>query len=238
MTKRLVIGNWKMNGSLALVDAMKSLPNETDVDVVIVPPAVYLAPMVHASAGEFTVGLQTIGQFSSGAHTGEVAASMASEIGAQWVLVGHSERRDAHGENDEVVAAKAEQGLAAGLSVVVCVGESLAEREAGRAEAFVSQQVRAQATSLRTKGTVAIAYEPIWSIGTGKIPSEQYLNKTFDYLTQYCKKKYSLKPKILYGGSVNENNINVLKNIYNCSGFLIGGASLKYKSFTNLIKNY
>ena len=239
MTKRLVIGNWKMNGSLALVDAMKSLPNETDVDVVIVPPAVYLAPMVHASAGEFTVGLQTIGQFSSGAHTGEVAASMASEIGAQWVLVGHSERRDAHSENDEVVAAKAEQGLAAGLSVVVCVGESLAEREAGRAEAFVSQQVRAQATSLRSTGTVAIAYEPIWAIGTGISASPEQavaMHRVIRQTLADVAPEHAEGIRILYGGSVNAENAEQLFVHPEIDGVLVGGASLDKAQFAAIIR--
>jgi len=240
MTKRLVIANWKMNGDLALVNqTIESLRVEPSVDVVVVPPAVYLAALSATSSGAFSTGLQNVSQFSAGAHTGEVAASMAAEIGASWVLVGHSERRSAHGESDEVVAAKSEQSLDAGLSVVICVGESLAEREAGNAESFVRKQVQAQASCLRQLGTVAIAYEPVWAIGSGISASSDQavaMHKVIRRTVNEIAPRRADAVRILYGGSVNAENAAELFEHSEIDGVLVGGASLDKAQFAAIIR--
>ena len=145
MTKRLVIANWKMNGSLAFADEMVAeFAVQSNVDVIVVPPSVFVSWLIESAEGSFEVGLQDVSQFDNGAHTGDVSASMAAELGATAVIVGHSERRDEHGESDAVIAAKALKALAAGLMPVICVGESLAERESHQAEARVRAQIEAQ----------------------------------------------------------------------------------------------
>ena len=240
MTKRLVIANWKMNGNLALVEqTVEFLQLEPNVDVVVVPPAVSLAAFAGASSAAFSTGLQNISQFASGAHTGEVAAAMAVELGASWVLVGHSERRNAHAEDDALVSAKGEQALNAGLSVVICVGESLGEREAGNAESFVSEQVRAQAACLQQPGTVAIAYEPIWAIGSGMSASPEQAVAMHKVIRQTVKEVAPAQAdtvRILYGGSVNAESAADLFEHAEIEGVLVGGASLDNRQFAAIIR--
>ena len=240
MAKRLVIANWKMNGDLALVkQTIESLRVEPNVDVVVVPPAIYVAALSDASSEAFSTGLQNVSQFAAGAHTGEVSASMALEVGASWVLVGHSERRAEHGESDAVVSAKGEQALSAGLSVVICVGESLEEREAGNAESFVSDQVRAQATCLRQPGIVAIAYEPIWAIGSGISASSEQAVAMHKVIRQTVSEVAPVQAdaiRILYGGSVNADNAAGWFEHPEIEGVLVGGASLDKAQFAAIIR--
>ncbi|MEL0047274.1 MAG: triose-phosphate isomerase [Gammaproteobacteria bacterium] len=240
MAKRLVIANWKMNGDLTLVnETIESLQAEPNVDVVVVPPVVYLAALSNAPSAAFLTGLQNVSQFASGAHTGEVAAAMGAEVGATWALVGHSERRAEHGEGDDMVSAKGEQALRAGLSVVICVGESLAVREAGKAEAFVSEQVRAQAACLSGSGTVAIAYEPIWAIGSGVSASSEQavaMHKVIRQTVRDVAPEQADAVRILYGGSVNSENAADLFAHPEVEGVLVGGASLDKAQFAAIIR--
>jgi triosephosphate isomerase len=240
MAKRLVIANWKMNGDLALVrQAIESLRAEANVDVVVVPPAIYVAALSDASSAAFSTGLQNVSQFAAGAHTGDVSASMALDVGASWVLVGHSERRAEHGESDGMVLAKGEQALSAGLSVVICVGESLEEREAGNAESFVRSQVRAQAACLRQAGAIAIAYEPIWAIGSGiSASSEQAvaMHKVIRETVREVAPAQADEVRILYGGSVNAENAAGLFEHPEIEGVLVGGASLDKAQFAAIIR--
>jgi len=240
MAKRLVIANWKMNGDLALVkQTIESLRVEPNVDIVVVPPAIYVAALSDASSVAFSTGLQNVSQFAAGAHTGEVSASMALEVGASWVLVGHSERRAEHGESDAVVSAKGEQALSAGLSVVICVGESREEREAGNAESCVSDQVRAQAACLRQPGTVAIAYEPIWAIGSGISASSEQAVAMHKVIRQTVSEVAPVQAdaiRILYGGSVNADNAAGLFEHPEIEGVLVGGASLDKAQFAAIIR--
>ena len=169
MAKRLVIANWKMNGSLALADEMVAgFAAQSNVDVIVVPPAVFVSRLIERAQGSFEVGLQDVSQFDNGAHTGDVSASMAADLGATAAIVGHSERRDEHGESDAVIAAKAFKALAAGLMPVICVGESLAERESHQAEARVRAQIEAQIDCV---GSAGISRLFLWAIGTGKSAS-------------------------------------------------------------------
>ena len=172
MAKRLVIANWKMNGSLALADEMVAgFAAQSNVDVIVVPPAVFVSRLIERAQGSFEVGLQDVSQFDNGAHTGDVSASMAADLGATAAIVGHSERRDEHGESDAVIAAKALKALAAGLMPVICVGESLAEEKATKRRRECGLRLRHKSIVLALSGDIAIAYEPLWAIGTGKSAS-------------------------------------------------------------------
>ena len=240
MRKRLVIANWKMNGSLALVDEMVAgFSAASHVDVIVAPPSVYVFHLTEVAAGSFGVGLQDVSQFESGAHTGDLSAAMMAELGATAVLVGHSERRSEHGETDATVAAKGLRVLAAGMMPVICVGESLAERESGQAEAKVRAQIEAQADCLRVGGEVAIAYEPVWAIGTGKSASALEavaMHREIRRVLQEVTAEYAQGIRILYGGSVNGENAAELFSHDEIEGVLVGGASLDTEQFAAIIR--
>ena len=240
MRKRLVIANWKMNGSLALVDeVVAGFSAASHVDVIVAPPSVYVFHLTEVAAGSFGVGLQDVSQFESGAHTGDLSAAMMAELGATAVLVGHSERRSEHGETDATVAAKGLRVLAAGMMPVICVGESLAERESGQAEAKVRAQIEAQADCLRFGGEIAIAYEPIWAIGTGKSASALEavaMHREMRRVLQEVTAEYADGIRILYGGSVNGENAAELFSHDEIEGVLVGGASLDTEQFAAIIR--
>ncbi|NCF75604.1 MAG: triose-phosphate isomerase [Proteobacteria bacterium] len=240
MRKRLVIANWKMNGSLALVDEMVAgFSAASHVDVIVAPPSVYVFHLTEVAAGSFGVGLQDVSQFESGAHTGDLSAAMMAELGATAVLVGHSERRSEHGETDATVAAKGLRVLAAGMMPVICVGESLAERESGQAEAKVRAQIEAQADCLRFGGEIAIAYEPVWAIGTGKSASALEavaMHREIRRVLQEVTAEYAQGIRILYGGSVNGENAAELFSHDEIEGVLVGGASLDTEQFAAIIR--
>ena len=240
MRKRLVIANWKMNGSLALVDeVVAGFSAASHVDVIVVPPSGYVSRLAEGAAGSFGVGLQDVSQFESGAHTGDLSAAMMAELGATAVLVGHSERRGEHGESDATVAAKGLRVLAAGMMPVICVGESLAERESGQAEAKVRAQIEAQADCLRFGGEIAIAYEPIWAIGTGKSASALEavaMHREIRRVLQEVTAEYAQGIRILYGGSVNGENAAELFSHDEIEGVLVGGASLDTEQSAAIIR--
>jgi triosephosphate isomerase len=240
MRKRLVMANWKMNGSLALVDEMVAgFSAASHVDVIVAPPSVYVFHLTEVAAGSFGVGLQDVSQFESGAHTGDLSAAMMAELGATAVLVGHSERRSEHGETDATVAAKGLRVLAAGMMPVICVGESLAERESGQAEAKVRAQIEAQADCLRFGGEIAIAYEPVWAIGTGKSASALEavaMHREIRRVLQEVTAEYAQGIRILYGGSVNGENAAELFSHDEIEGVLVGGASLDTEQFAAIIR--
>ncbi len=240
MTQRLVIANWKMNGDLAFVEALaSSLPSLANVQTVIAPPAVYALRLAELAQEVFKVGLQDVSGHESGAHTGEVSAAMARDLGASVVLVGHSERRSEHAEDDAAVAAKCEQITAAGLMPVICVGETLAERESGKAIDRVRAQVMAQKQCLRHAKEVAIAYEPIWAIGTGKsatateaVQMHQAIRGALEEVAPLAAPEI----RILYGGSVNAENAPELFAYSDIQGVLVGGASLDTEQFAAIIR--
>ena len=240
MTNRLVIANWKMNGDLAFAKAFAaSLPPTSNVQTVVVPPAVYAHRLVELLEGTHEVGLQNVGRYESGAHTGEISAEMARDVGATVVLVGHSERRAGHSEDDAAVAAKCEQILSAGLMPVICVGETLAEREAGNAVDRVRQQVIAQEDCLRQARRVAIAYEPIWAIGTGKSATAAeavHMHEAIRGALEEIVPEVAVAVRILYGGSVNASNAQKLFAYPEIQGVLVGGASLDTEQFAAIIR--
>ena len=237
-----VIGNWKMNGTLAsnadLLEAVRGKP-ATSVKVAVCVPFPYLNQAQRALGGsDVQFGAQDVCEHGAGAYTGQVSGSMLREFGATVVLVGHSERRQFYGETSKLVAAKASAALAAGLIPVVCVGETLAQREAGLAEATVAAQL-APCTSLlgASPASMVVAYEPVWAIGTGKTasPAEAQAMHAFIRAQLLAITLSSARISVLYGGSVKASNAKELFSQPDIDGGLIGGASLAAADFLAII---
>jgi len=236
--RKLVVGNWKMNGSVAanaaLLDALKAA-SLGSAEVSVCVPAPYLRD-VEASLAKTAIawGGQDCSAHASGAYTGEVSAAMLAELGCRHVIVGHSERRAMHGESDELVAAKAAAALASGLVPIVCIGETLAEREAAATERVVARQLGAVVDVLgaRIDGAV-IAYEPVWAIGTGKTATPAEAQAVHAFLRALLAERGAKGAaiRILYGGSVKADNATQLFVEPDIDGGLIGGASLKAADF-------
>jgi triosephosphate isomerase len=247
MRRKIVAGNWKMNGSKdlaqALVSDVRSQAASLDngVEVVIIPPAIYV-PDVVASAGEtLSVGVQNVGQYASGAYTGEISADMALDQGCQYALVGHSERRQLFAETDAAVAEKVSRILSSGLQAMVCVGETLEEREAGHAETVVASQVKAGLATVASDqwSRVVVAYEPVWAIGTGKTATAQDAQAMHASIRQVLSGMGAPANEIslLYGGSVKADNAAALFAEPDIDGGLIGGASLKADDFVSICRS-
>ena len=238
--KKLVAGNWKMHGTgadLAEVTSISMAAETAACDVALCLPATLIERGVRAAPG-FTVGGQDCHAADKGAHTGDISAAMLKDAGATLTIVGHSERREAHGESDADVRAKAEAALAAGLSVILCIGESLEIREAGQAVVVVSAQVDASLPKAASGENLAIAYEPIWAIGTGKIPSMDDIAEMHGALRQRLVAAYGdagNQVRILYGGSVKGSNAAEIFAAPDVNGALVGGASLKAADFLPII---
>ena len=244
MNKKLIAGNWKMNGSLAdneaLVRALVAgLATAGGCDAAVAVPAPYLAQvqaLVQGSA--LALAAQDVSQHASGAFTGEVSAAMLREFGVRYVLVGHSERRQFHSETDADVAAKAQRALASGITPIVCVGETLAEREAGQTEAVVKRQL---AAVIHLNGhcisEVVVAYEPVWAIGTGKTASPEQAQQVHAVLRAQLAAASDKAPSIrlLYGSSMNAANAAQLLAQPDIDGGLVGGASLKAADFQAIL---
>ena len=241
--RKLVVGNWKMNGSRAgnasLLDALKALvPNAAQVAVCV--PAPYLGEVAAALRGSAIAwGAQDCSSHASGAFTGEISAAMLAEFDCRYVIVGHSERRALHGEGDHLVAEKAARALASGVTPIVCVGETLAEREAGQTEAVVVRQLGAAIDLLGDAiAQAVVAYEPVWAIGTGKTASpaeaEAVHARLRAELTAASAQAGNIS--ILYGGSVKPDNAASLFAQANIDGGLIGGASLNAEQFAAICR--
>lgn len=238
MRKPLIAGNWKMNGSAELIETFGRAFAETDlassVDVVIHPPFPYLDAARRAFADTFVgLGAQTLNPLHSGARTGEVSGQMLSEFGVEYVLVGHSERRQLYHESDEQVYERVIAALGAGLKPILCVGETLEERDAGRSEDVVLRQVGYVMARLEPgqRQQMTIAYEPVWAIGTGLTASPQDAQDTHAGIRKLISEKASAEVaeaiRIQYGGSANAKNAPELSACPDVDGFLVGGASLK-----------
>ncbi|MBW0147477.1 triose-phosphate isomerase [Marinobacter arenosus] len=247
MRRKIVAGNWKMNGSkdLAknLVGHIQAEVGSLDngVEVVIIPPAIYVRDVAEQSGSELAVGVQNVGQWQSGAYTGEISAEMAKDQGCHYALVGHSERRQLFGESDDVVAAKVERLTSCGLTAVVCVGETLEERESGRAEAVVASQVKKGLANVAADqwGRIVVAYEPVWAIGTGKTATAedaQAMHASIrGVLAEIGAPAESIS--LLYGGSVKADNAAALFAEPDIDGGLIGGASLVAEDFVSICRS-
>jgi triosephosphate isomerase len=237
MRRRLVAGNWKMHGNRAsnsaLLNAILSgLPQSKDVECAVCVPFPYLGETAARLSGTaLALGAQNVSEHVQGAYTGEVAAAMLEETGCKYVLVGHSERRQLFGETDESVAAKFAAAAKQGLTPILCVGETLAEREAGRTEEVVARQLGAVKFAESASAPV-LAYEPVWAIGTGKTATPEQAQAVHRHLRNLV----SPETRILYGGSVKADNAAALFAQEDVDGGLIGGASLVAKDFLEIVR--
>lgn len=245
MRRRIVAGNWKLHGDRAfartLLDALAAVPPPPGVERIVLPPLPYLAELAQAYAGPgLAFGAQDVGEHARGAYTGEVAAAMLAEVGARCVLVGHSERRQYHGEDSAQVARKFLAARAAGLVPVLCVGETLQEREAGATEARLREQLEpvfALGGAQALDGAV-IAYEPVWAIGTGRTASPEQAQEVHAFLRgEVARRDATIASSLplLYGGSVKPDNAARLFRQPDVDGGLIGGASLVAEDFLAIV---
>jgi triosephosphate isomerase (TIM) len=243
MKKKLIAGNWKMNGSLAANDAlvkeMLAGLKSPSCQVALCAPSIYLSQLQLLLAGSaIDLGAQDMSQRDSGAFTGEISGSMLKEFGVRYCIVGHSERRQYHGETDAVVAAKVQRALACGITPIVCIGESLSEREAGKTEEVVKRQL---AAVIHANGhcisEIVVAYEPVWAIGTGKTATTEQAQQVHGVLRSQLKaaSDHADRIQILYGGSMNAANAAQLLAQPDIDGGLVGGASLKSADFLSII---
>ncbi len=237
-----IVGNWKMNGSRAMLAEARAIDRGAarapGVKVSIAPPFTLIQAMAEAAQG-IAVGGQDCRAEAAGAFTGDISAPMLVDAGASFVIVGHSERRTLHGESDADVRAKAAAALAAGLEVIVCVGETEAQRDAGDAELVVGDQVdRSMPVSADAVAAVSVAYEPVWAIGTGRVPSIADVAAMHAAIRSRLVGRYGdagANVAILYGGSVNPGNAAELLAVADVGGALVGGASLSAESFLAIV---
>ena len=243
MRRLLVAGNWKMNASKVMLNELlasivENAPQQTDV--VVFPPAPYLMEASDKLQGSAVkLGGQNINPNDSGAYTGEISASMMIDCGCEAVLVGHSERRTLYAETDADVLAKTEAALNAGLIPYVCIGETLAEREANQTEAVIEQQINAVLNGLNVQqlAKCVFAYEPVWAIGTGKTASPEQAQQVHAFIRGLLAakdEKLALNSHVLYGGSVKADNAKELFAQQDIDGGLVGGASLKAEEFLGI----
>jgi triosephosphate isomerase len=247
--KLIVAGNWKMNKTVAeatdLVRSLKiELANIKEVDIVICPPFTALAEVSRAVLdSNIRLGAQNMSEHSVGAHTGEIAATMLKEFSVRYVILGHSERRQYQQESNALVARKALAAHAASLKPIVCIGETLAEREGNRTEAVLAEQVKGSLAGL-SKDQLAetiLAYEPVWAIGTGKTASTEQAQQAHAFIRSQVAKMFdetvARRVRIQYGGSVKPSNARELMSQPDVDGALVGGASLEPRSFADIVKN-
>ncbi|KQZ77761.1 triosephosphate isomerase [Rhodanobacter sp. Root561] len=244
MRKKFVAGNWKMHGSRSMAKALVAdiaadMPG--DIDVAVFPPFPYVAELATQQADSgLRVGAQDVSAHEGhGAYTGEVSAAMLADIGARWVLVGHSERRQYHHESDELVAQKFAAARAGGLTPILCVGETLEQREAGETEAVIARQLHAvlALNGVASFDTAVIAYEPVWAIGTGRTASPEQAQQVHAFIRSQLEKEdvmIARLTRLLYGGSVKAANAAELFAQADVDGGLIGGASLTASDFLGI----
>nr|APA16886.1 triosephosphate isomerase [Monochamus alternatus] len=236
MARKFVVGgNWKMNGNKEqigqILNFLKEGPLNADTEVVVGVPAIYLEFVKNNAPGNVEVAAQNCYKAEKGAFTGEISPLMLKDIGVNWVILGHSERRQIFGESDELIADKIAFALQNGLKVIACIGETLEEREAGKTEEVVFRQTKAIADKVKDWSNVVIAYEPVWAIGTGKTASPEQAQEVHKALRDYIAS--SISPdvaggiRIQYGGSVTGANCKELGSQPDIDGFLVEGASLK-----------
>ncbi len=244
----LVAGNWKMNGLAAASAEFEALGQGLEaalaakVDVMICPPATLIAVLAKsAAASKVALGGQDCHAKASGAHTGDISAEMLKDAGASAVLAGHSERRTDHGESDAVVKAKAEAAWRAGLTAIICVGETEAERKGGKTLEVVGTQLAGSVPEGATAANTVIAYEPVWAIGTGLTPTAADVAEVHAAIRSALEARFGAEGaamRLLYGGSVKPSNAAELMAVPHVNGALVGGASLKAADFLGIISAY
>lgn len=241
--RKLAAGNWKMNGTAAALDQIEALARaqvDAQPEILICPPATLIERMVRATEGSpVAVGGQDCHWNETGAHTGDVSAAMLHDAGARYVILGHSERRADHGESDETVRKKCEAAWAEDLTAIVCVGETLSEREAANTIDIIKGQLAGSLPEQATGHNLVVAYEPVWAIGTGKVPSTDQIGEVHDQIRTALGKRFGpgvgKSVRLLYGGSVKPDNADEIFAVENVDGALVGGASLKADDFGAII---
>ncbi len=241
--KALVAGNWKMNGLIASsreIDKLNDMitENGANCDVLICPPATLISTL---SGRGIDMGAQDCHMKVSGAHTGDISAAMIRDLGCRYVIVGHSERRADHGETNDIVRAKAGTAQEQGLVAIICVGESDLQREKGETLDVVTDQVKGSIPDNATVENTVIAYEPVWAIGTGKVPTTDDVAEVHCVIRNLLLDRFGDQGemvRIQYGGSVKAANARELMSVANVNGALVGGASLKAEDFYGIIESY
>ena len=243
MRRRLAAGNWKMNGttaSLSELDALIESHLSPSVEILLCPPATLIQAMADRKGQHsLAIGGQDCHPAASGAHTGDISAQQLRDAGAAYVIVGHSERRTNHGETDDLVAAKAKAALDAGLVAVICIGETLAEREAGQTLDVVGRQLDASLPEGATGQNTVTAYEPVWAIGTGLTPTNEQIGEVHEFMRSRLSARFGADGaffRLLYGGSVKASNAAEIFAIRDVDGALVGGASLKATDFSPIVQ--
>lgn len=233
--RKLVAGNWKMNGtraSLSMIEDLAKAHPKPGCDVLICPPATLIVLMAE---GPFPIGAQDCHWNDSGAHTGDISPTQLADAGARAVIVGHSERRADHGETDAIVAAKTAAAWKAGLTAIVCVGETEAQRDSVRTLDVIRIQLEESIPKGATSENLVVAYEPVWAIGTGRTPSLNDIAEVHDFMRNRLAERFGVKIsdgiRLLYGGSVKPDNAEGIFAVSNVDGGLVGGASLKVSDF-------
>lgn len=250
MRKPIIVGNWKMFTNLLqateLVKGLKTAVGKiTETEIGVCPPFVYLVPVKSLVEGShIKLGAQNCHWMNEGAFTGEVSPTMLKDIGCNYVILGHSERRHQMGESDEIINKKLKSALNAGLTVIFCIGELLQEREEGKTEAVLRRQLEQGRDGITPEqvNNIIIAYEPVWAIGTGKTATPEQAQETHSFIRKFIASLFNeavaKNIRIMYGGSVKPENSAQLSAQPDIDGFLVGGASLKADSFTQIILNY
>jgi triosephosphate isomerase len=244
----LVAGNWKMNGFRSAIAELEKIIDGFDatlarrIDLLVCPPATLIAAFAARARGsQVLIGAQDCHPKASGAHTGDLSAEMLKDAGATAVIVGHSERRADHGETNALVRAKAEAARRAGLLAIICVGETRAEREAGKTLAVVAEQLAGSVPDGAGPASVAVAYEPVWAIGTGLTPTPADVAEVHAMIREELARRLGQAAagiRVLYGGSVKPDNAAALLAVANVDGALVGGASLKAGDFLAIAGSY
>lgn len=243
MRRKLAAGNWKMNGLRSALDEVAALsanhPDPT-TEVILCPPATLIRSMAKTCRDNcVTIGAQDCHENQSGAHTGDISAEMLADAGAEYVITGHSERRETYGETDEMVRRKTKAAWAAGLNAIVCLGESQDERAAANTLDIIGGQLAGSLPDAATGENLVVAYEPIWAIGTGLIPTLGDIGEVHDFIRARLERRFGngvgRSVRILYGGSMNPGNVEDILRVPNVDGGLVGGASLKAQDFSKII---
>ena len=244
MRRPIIAGNWKMNNTasqgVALVNAIAPMVTEANCDVVVCVPAINIPAIAEAIKGtNIKLGAENVHFAEKGAYTGEISAAMLLEYGVEYVIIGHSERRQYFGETDETVNKRTLTALNAGLIPIVCIGESLEERETGKTEEVLATQIHEGLKDIEDIKKVVIAYEPVWAIGTGKTATAEQANETIGFIRKTIGEMFcpccADKLRIQYGGSMNAGNCKELMAMAEIDGGLIGGASLKAPDFAAIV---
>ena len=242
-SKKLIVGNWKMNGQLATAKELLTSVGQylqthpASCDIAVCPPFTLLAPLLpFCQQYHIALGAQDCHYEESGAHTGDVSAMMLKEAGCQYVILGHSERRTDHNENCPIIRQKVATAVKSGLNTILCIGETCDEYNAGSTLEVIERQLRDSLPSHISPTQVTIAYEPVWAIGTGKTPTMEEIAKTHQFIYKTTFKAFEKSFRILYGGSAKPHNAKEILAISHVDGLLVGGASLNAADFSSIIE--